>query len=158
PGFPGSSRWDSSTPRAGTGTDLTPCPPPPSCSSSTWRTSSSSSRLSMVFPPVLSGEQHGRRHGGDTPHQLAHDHGKEHGGIKARREAQVVAEHEGGGHGEGHVNDLAPAVHAAHHLEHGDVVGQGGHHAGGGHVVHAQQAPQLHQGPAEHLGDHIHQG
>ena len=43
----------------------------------------------------------------------------------------MVAEHKGGGHRKGHVDDLTPPVHIVEHLEHGDVVGQGGHQPGG---------------------------
>src|SRR5699024_7244786 len=100
--------------------------------------------LSTVF--LLSGQHHGHRHGGHAAHQLAHNHGEDHVRVKAGGKAQVVAEHKGGRHGKGHVDDLAPVVHVLHHAEHWDVVGQGGHHPGGGDIVHAQQAAQLHQG------------
>ena len=70
----------------------------------------------------------------------------------------MVAEHKGGGHGEGHVQDLALGVHLAHDVEHGDVVGQGSHQTGGALVIHAQGAAQLGQGAAEGTGDPLHHG
>ena len=42
-------------------------------------------------------------------------------------------------------------------LEHGDIVGQGGHQPGGRDVVHAQHMAQLHQRGLEYPGDDIHQ-
>ena len=70
----------------------------------------------------------------------------------------MVAEDKGRRHGEGHIDHLPAAVHVLHHAEHGNDIGQTGHHPGGGDVVHAQQPAQLQKRLAENLGDHVDQG
>ena len=89
--------------------------------------------------------------------ELAGDHGRDHAFFHAGGEAEVVAEGEGGADGEGHVDDLAPVIHVLHHGEHGNVVGQGGHHAGGRHVVHAQGPAGGLQRLLAELGQEVHQ-
>ena len=53
---------------------------------------------------------------------------------------------------------LTQVVHVLHHVEHGDVVGQGGHHAGRRDLTHAHGLAQGAQRLGEDLGDELDHG